>query len=502
MPAILPDLDGFRSQAAGGSRVISVRARVQADGLTAVGLYHHLCGQRAGTFLLESAEQGRFGRWSFVGVNALAQLSADQGKAVWSGRPISGLPTDSDPLAALAATLDTLHTTPEPGLPPFVSGMVGYLGYDVVRRLERLPDTCVDDLQIPELTMLLVGDLAAFDHHTGDVWLIANAVNFDDSPDRLEDAYADAHRRVEALVAALAEPQAPLLTEVVTADEAPLVRQRTSEEFQQMVRDCVEEIRAGEAFQIVPSQRFELATAADPLDVYRVLRRGNPSPYLFLVRFDDFAVVGSSPEALVTVRDGWVTIHPIAGTKPRGRTPDEDAAYEADLLSDEKEAAEHLMLVDLGRNDVGRVSDPGTVKVHEFMRVRRYSHVMHLEAEVTGRLSQGRTALEATLAGFPAGTLSGAPKVRAMEIIDTLEKSRRGVYGGAVGYFDFAGNADTAIAIRTALLKGGTAYVQAGCGVVADSDPATEDQECVNKAAAVLRAVRGAETLRRLADGT
>ncbi len=498
MPVIVPDAAGFRAAAEAGARVVSVHTRLQADGLTAVGLFHQLCGTRPGTFLLESAAQGVLSRWSFIGVNALATLSAAEGRAVWTGRPLTGLPDDADPLAALAASLTMLHTEPEPGLPPLTSGFVGYLGYDVVRRLERLPDTCVDDLGVPELTMLLVGDLAALDHHTGDVWLIANAVNFDDSEERLEEAYADAVSRVEALVAALAQPAAPLLTEVLDAGDAELVRQRTSEEFQSMVRECVEEIRAGEAFQVVPSQRFEVATEADPLDVYRLLRRGNPSPYMFLLRLDGFAIVGASPEALVTVRDGQVVIHPIAGTKPRGATPEEDAAYEAELLADEKEAAEHLMLVDLGRNDVGRVSVPGSVKVHEFMRVRRYSHVMHLEAEVTGELAPGRTALEATLAGFPAGTLSGAPKVRAMEIIDRLERSRRGVYGGAVGYFDLAGNADTAIAIRTALMKGGVAYVQAGAGVVADSDPETEDTETVNKAAAVVRAVRGADRMRRL----
>jgi anthranilate synthase component 1 len=499
MPTIVPDAEGFRATADGGARVISVHARVQADGLTATGLYHHLCGTRPGTFLLESAEHGSFGRWSFIGVNALGTLSAKKGLATWEGRALAGLPIDADPLAALAETLAALHTTPEPGLPPFVSGFMGYLGYDVVRRLEKLPDTCIDDLHIPELTMLLVGDLAAMDHHTGDVWLIANAVNYDDSAENLEWAYRDAVGRVEALVAALAQPIVPLVTEAVDVPETEVVRQRTRDEYCQMVRDCVEEIRAGEAFQIVPSQRFQLSTQADPLDVYRMLRRQNPSPYMYLLRLADFSIVGASPEALVTVRDGAVTVHPIAGTKPRGATGKEDAAYEAELLSDEKEAAEHLMLVDLGRNDVGRVSVPGTVKVLEFMNVRRYSHVMHLEAEVTGMLAPGRTALDATLAGFPAGTLSGAPKVRAMEIIDEIEKTRRGVYGGAVGYFDFAGNADTAIAIRTALIKDGTAYVQAGAGVVADSVPETEDTETQNKAASIVRAVRAADAMRRWA---
>jgi anthranilate synthase component 1 len=497
--SVTPDLAGFRAAADRGRRVISVWAKVVADGLTPVGLYHHLCGTRPGTFLLESAEHGSIGRWSFVGVNALATLTERNGEAHWSGRPIAGLPTSGSPLDALAETLRVLHTEPDGHLPPFTSGMVGYLAYDVVRRLERLPDTCIDDLAIPELTMLLAGDVAAMDHVTGEVWLIANALNFDDSAERMEQAYEDAVRRVQALAAALAEPGAPLLGEIVATDPASVVRQRSSEEFQQMVREAVEEIRAGEAFQIVPSQRFELASTADPLDVYRALKRGNPSPYLYLVRLDDISIVGSSPEALVTVRDGLATMHPIAGTKPRGATEAEDAAYEAELLADEKEAAEHVMLVDLGRNDLGRVCVPGTVRVLEFMRVRRYSHVMHLEAVVSGTLAEGQTALGATLACFPAGTLSGAPKVRAMEIIDRLEKTRRGLYGGAVGYFDFAGNADTAIAIRTALLKNGVAYVQSGAGIVADSVPATEDAEITNKAAAVVRAVQAANSVRRLA---
>lgn len=496
---IVPDLDGFRAQATAGRRVIGVHRRVQADGFTPVGLYHHLCGDRPGTFLLESAEHGAFGRWSFIGVNALVTLTERDGRATWTGRPLAGLPSDADPLAALRGVLDALHTTPEPGMPPLTSGMVGYLGYDVARRLERLPDTCVDDLGMPELTMLLIGDLAVMDHATSEIWLIANAVNYDDSDERLEDAYTDAVARVEALTDRLAQAVAPVIYEPDPDAGLPqVIRQRTSGEYQQMVRDCVEQIRAGEAFQIVPSQRFEIDTTADPLDVYRLLRRENPSPYLYLLRLGDVAIVGSSPEALVTVRDGQATTHPIAGTRPRGADAVQDASLEADLLSDEKEAAEHLMLVDLGRNDLGRVCRPGTVRVVEFMKVRRYSHVMHLEAAVTGELLDGVSGLDATLACFPAGTLSGAPKVRAMEIIDTLEVSRRGVYGGVVGYFDVAGNSDTAIAIRTAVLTNGRAYVQAGAGIVADSDPASEDLETQNKAAAVLRAVQAATRLRRL----
>ena len=264
---------------------------------------------------------------------------------------------------------------------------------------------------------------------------------------------------------------------------------------------AVEEIKAGEAFQIVVSQRFEVDTTADALDVYRVLRLLNPSPYMYLLRMDGFDIVGSSPEALVTVKGDVAITHPIAGSKPRGATPAEDAALETELLADPKERAEHVMLVDLGRNDLGRVCQPGTVEVVEFMDVRRYSHIMHLESTVTGTIAEGRSALDVVLAAFPAGTLSGAPKVRAMEIIDELEVSRRGLYGGVVGYLDFAGDADAAIAIRTALIRDGVAYVQAGGGIVADSHPPTEDQESQNKAAAVVRAISVAQSFRPVTAG-
>ncbi len=497
---ITPDLPGFL--AAGATRrVVSVHTRLLADDFTPVGLYHQLCGERPNTFLFESAEGGVWSRYSFVGVNAVATLTEADGAARWefSGRPIAGLPDDGDPLAVLARTLQMLHTPREPGLPPLVSGMVGYLGYDVVRRLEHLPDGNPDDLGIPELAMMLVQDMAVLDHHSGEVWLVANAINFDDTGARIEDAYADACTRVEAMAAALLRPAEPLVAvRTAGAEPAAVHRQRTSAEYEAAVAEAIEEIRAGEAFQIVPSQRFEVECAADPLDVYRVLRRTNPSPYLYLLRLDGFSIVGSSPEALVQVTGGRATTHPIAGTRPRGASAAEDAGLEAELLADAKEAAEHLMLVDLGRNDLGRVCMPGTVEVVEFMKVRRYSHVMHLEAAVSGTLAEGRTALDATLSCFPAGTLSGAPKVRAMEIIDRLEVSRRGLYGGVVGYFDFAGDSDTAIAIRTALLAHGTAYVQAGAGVVADSVPAREDAESRAKAAAVLGAVAEAGALARL----
>ena len=497
--AVTPSAGEFRERAR-DARVIPVWTKVIVDAETPVGLYSRLARNAPHTFLFESAEDGVFSRWSIIGVRSGATLTERDGRAHWIGTPPVGLPTDGHPLQVLRASLQVLRTERPEGLPPFVNGFVGYLGYDVVRRLEVLPDENVDDLQVPELAMMLATDLAVMDHHNGELWLVANAINHDATDERVDEAYADAVARIEAMAGRLAEPGEALACVVdASADDLEVVEQRTPEEFEAAVRVAVEEIRAGEIFQVVLSQRFDIATRADPLDVYRVLRRINPSPYLYLLRMDGFDIVGSSPEALVTVAGREAVTHPIAGTRPRGHTPAEDVALEQELLADEKERAEHVMLVDLGRNDLGRVSEPGTVRVIEFMKVRRYSHVMHLEAGVIGRLREDVDALEAVLSCFPAGTLSGAPKVRAMEIIDELEVSRRGVYGGVVGYFDFAGNADVAIAIRTALMKDGWAYVQSGAGIVADSVPALENQECRNKAMAVMRAIGAAGRLRTLA---
>src|SRR5215213_9027434 len=496
---LTPTLEQFRKLAI-ERRVIPVSRRFLADGESAIGLYTKLAANLPGTYLLESAEQGVWSRYSFIGVRAAATLTEEAGQVRWLGHTPVGLPTGGDPLSALAETLRLLHTSSTDGMPPFTSGMVGYLSYDAVRRVERLPDTNPRDLDIPELAFLLASDLAVLDHHDGQVWLVANAINFDATDERVDEAYADATARVEAMAVRLAAPTPSWATSADFDSSLPVRRQRTSEEFQAAVRSAVEEIRAGEAFQIVVSQRFEVDTSADALDIYRVLRLTNPSPYMYLLRLDGFDIVGSSPEALVTVKDGVAVTHPIAGSKPRGATPAEDAELEAELMSDPKERAEHLMLVDLGRNDLGRVCEPGTVEVVEFMDVRRYSHIMHLESTVQGRVDADHSALDVVLAAFPAGTLSGAPKVRAMEIIDELEVSRRALYGGVVGYLDFAGNADAAIAIRTALLRDGAAYIQAGGGIVADSDPATEDQESQNKAAAVVRAISVAQTFSPLAS--
>jgi anthranilate synthase component 1 len=494
------DRDQFRALAA-DRRVIPVTRSVLADGETPLGVYRKLAQGRPGTFLFESAENGSsWSRWSFVGAHSAATLTESVGQVVWHGHPPVGLPGvgtpwGGTPLEALRETVAALQTEPLPGLPPLTGGMVGYLGYDAVRRLERLPALAVDDLRLPELVMLLATDLAALDHHEGTITLIANAINWDNSPHRVDEAYDDAVARLDAMVAKLCTP-APASAAVFSRPAPEFLRRRSPEQHYAAVEAAKEAIRAGEAFQVVVSQRFEMATDAHPLDVYRILRTTNPSPYMYLLTLDEFSIVGCSPESLVTVRDGKVTTHPIAGTRPRGADPDEDCWLEKDLLGDEKERAEHLMLVDLGRNDVGRVCRPGSVHVTDFFRVERYSHVMHLVSTVTGELAPGRTAFDAVAACFPAGTLSGAPKPRAMELIEELEPTRRGVYGGVVGYLDFAGDADTAIAIRTAVIRDGMAYVQAGGGIVADSNPIAEDAECLNKARAVLAAIAAAGTLR------
>ena len=491
---ITPTLPGFRDLAA-DRRVVPVYRRVLADAETAVGLYLKLTDGRTGSYLLESAEHnGVWARYSFIGVRSVATLSERNGEATWTGNPPVGLPSGGDPVEALRETLESLHTPRIPGLPSFTSGMVGYLSYDAVRRVEVLPDTNADDLHIPEIGFMLASDVAVVDHEAGEVWLIANAINYDNTDERVDEAYADAVARVEAMTRALGRPTPPTAVYAEQDHRLPIRRQRTPDEYQDAVRAAVHEIEAGEAFQIVVSQRFEVETAADALDVYRVLRLSNPSPYMYLLRMDGFDIVGCSPEALVTVKGKTALTHPIAGSKPRGADDREDQALEAELRSDEKERAEHLMLVDLGRNDLGRVCKPGSVEVIEFAEVRRYSHIMHLESTVVGEIADDRGALDVILAAFPAGTLSGAPKVRAMEIIDKLEVSRRGLYGGVVGYLDFAGDGDAAIAIRTAVLRDGVGYVQAGGGIVADSVPLLEDQESQNKAAAVIRAISIAET--------
>lgn len=509
-----PNLEDFQKLAQ-TRRVIPVFRKLLADGETALGLYRKLADERAGTFLLESAEHGRsWSRYSFVGVASSAMLSERNGQALWSGKVPQGVPSTGDPIAALRETLDVLFT---PGvnegitneeLPPLTGGVVGYLGYDIVRRLEKLPNETQDVLELPELAMLVATDLAVLDHKDGTVTLIANAINYDNSDERVDEAWLDAKQRLDTMEAALGGQAPSSAASFDRSAKAKFTRETTGAEYQESVRIAQERIRAGDAFQIVLSQRFATECQATALDVYRVLRATNPSPYMFLFRIPEltgpgealgtkvaFDVVGSSPEALVTLRNGEAMLHPIAGTRPRGETPQIDDSNAADLLADKKERAEHLMLVDLGRNDLGRVCLPGSVEVTDFMSIEKYSHVMHIVSTVIGKIDPAVSAFDLVAATFPAGTLSGAPKPMAMTIIEELEKSKRGVYGGCVGYFDFAGNIDTAIAIRSTVIKNSIAYVQAGAGVVADSIPESEDAECQAKAMAVLNAVAVANSL-------
>ncbi|WP_301148393.1 anthranilate synthase component I [Mycobacterium simiae] len=488
-------------QLAAEHRVVPVTRKVLADSETPLSAYRKLAANRPGTFLLESAENGRsWSRWSFIGAGAPSALTVRDGQAVWLGAVPQDAPTGGDPLDALRATLELLATAAVPGLPPLSGGLVGFFAYDMVRRLERLPELAVDDLGLPDMLMLLATDVAAVDHHEGTITLIANAVNWNGTDERVDEAYDDAVARLNVMTEALSQPL-PSTVATFRRPEPSFRSQRTVEEYGKIVDYLVEQIAAGEAFQVVPSQRFEMDTDVDPFEVYRILRVTNPSPYMYLLHVPnslgatDFSIVGSSPEALVTVSEGRATTHPIAGTRWRGQTEEEDQLLEKELLSDDKERAEHLMLVDLGRNDLGRVCTPGSVRVEDYSHIERYSHVMHLVSTVTGLLGEGRSALDAVTACFPAGTLSGAPKVRAMELIEEVEKTRRGVYGGVLGYLDFAGNADFAIAIRTALMRNGVAYVQAGGGVVADSNGPYEHNEASNKARAVLNAIAAAETL-------
>jgi anthranilate synthase component 1 len=500
--AVTPDEATFLAT---DRRVVPVVRRLLADGETPVGVYTKLAGG-PGTFLLESAEQGAgpsgaaWSRYSFVGVRSAATLVERDGQAAWLGSPPDGVPLNGDPVVALRETVAALAAgfEKDEDLPPLTGGMVGYLAYDLVRRFERLPSAATDDLLLPELGMMLATDLVVLDHYDGSAFLVANAIlpaSADENAKRA--AYHHAVGRLDAMTTALSRPTPPMISTVERVPAGEPVSRTAPGEYQKAVEEAKEAIRAGECFQIVVGQRFERPTDAHPLDVYRVLRATNPSPYMYLLRFDDFDIVGSSPEAHLKVSAGKrALLHPIAGTRWRGQTPEEDNALAAELLADPKERSEHVMLVDLGRNDLGRVCSPGSVEVPEFARIERYSHVMHIVSTVTGQLSDDRTAFDALAATFPAGTLSGAPKVRAMEIIEGLEPTRRGLYGGTVGYFGFAGDMDMAIAIRTALIKNGIAYVGAGAGIVADSDPAAEEQETRNKAAAVLAAIASAETLR------
>jgi anthranilate synthase component I len=506
--------DGPAADAAGGPgreafatlaakhRIVPVWRELVADTLTPVSAFLQIVGSGDTVgFLLESVEGGeRWGRYSFVGRNPLATVTAT-GRTVTShgGLDLDGVTGDrvtgeDGILAAVEAILDAFDSPDLPDLPPLHAGLVGYLGYDVVREVEHLPAVPPDDLGHPDAILAVIGQLAAFDHWRQRVILIDNVViDADWGTDDLHAAYDAAQTRLDQLAAdcfrPLVEPGRPLPARAGAPDD--VVRTMSDDLYRRAVEVGKEHVTVGDVFQVVLSQRFDLPSlGADPFDVYRTLRLVNPSPYPYFLRFPEVTVVGASPEPMVRLRDGVVTSRPIAGSRPRGVTPEEDGRLEGELVEDPKEVAEHVMLVDLARNDVGRVVSFGTEEVEEMMVVERYSHIMHLTSQVSGRLVPGKGPVDVLRATLPAGTLSGAPKVRAMEIIDDLEPTKRGVYGGVVGYLDFSGNLDTAIAIRTMTVSpDGRASVQAGAGIVADSDPASENAECAHKAAALLSAV-------------
>jgi anthranilate synthase component I len=500
---VQPDRAGFHALAAGHT-VVPVWREVVADLETPVSAFLKLVGPSGSGFLLESVENGdTWGRFSFVGRDPSLVVVARNGSITVDGRLPGGVPVDRGVLAALEALLGVYRSPPLPDLPPLHGGIVGFLGYDIVREVERLPDPPPDDLGLPDAVLSVIGHLAAFDHWRQRVWLIENVVvSAGASTAELDLAYDLAVARLDASEADLGRPL-PYRPAMPPDPSDPLPEVRStvgSRAYGDAVGVAKEHILAGDIFQVVLSQRFDLDLDADPFDVYRVLRQVNPSPYMYFLRHPEVTVVGSSPEPMVQLRDGRVVSRPIAGTRRRGRTPEEDRRLAGELVEHPKEVAEHVMLVDLARNDVGRVVRFGTETVDELMTLERYSHVMHLTSQVSGLLKEGKGPIDVLRATLPAGTVSGAPKVRAMEIIDSLEPTKRGPYAGVVGYLDFSGNLDTAIAIRTMLVAAdGRASVQAGAGIVADSDPAAEDEECRNKAAALLAAVPAARRMRAAA---
>jgi anthranilate synthase component 1 len=471
---------------------------VVGDLTTPVAAFLRVVGDRPG-FLLESVDHERWGRWSFVGRDPLATIVARGRHLDVTGTLPAPIPTDDGVLAAIEALCSQLRSPQLPDLPPLHGGVVGYLGYDVVREVERLPDVPPDDLGNPDAVLSVIGELAAYDHWRQRVTVVANAFVPSGSPlDTVDAAYDDACVRVDAIGAAGTSTVAePLWDPPDPSDPLPdVVSSMGSDGYRQAIEVAREHILAGDIFQVVLAQRFAFDLRADPFDVYRVLRQVNPSPYMYFLRTPDVSLVGSSPEPMVLLRDGEVVSRPIAGTRYRGRTDEEDRRLAAELQEHPKEIAEHVMLVDLARNDVGRVVQFGTERVTELMTLERYSHVMHLTSQVVGQLRDGLGPVDVLRATLPAGTVSGAPKVRAMEIIDELEPVKRGPYAGVVGYVDFSGTVDTAIAIRTMVCQpDGRASVTAGAGIVADSIAENEDLECHNKARALLAAVPAARRM-------
>jgi anthranilate synthase component 1 len=497
MPDTLPNFTEFRRLASHGN-VVPVYRAVLADLLSPVSAFLRISSQRGSerrpnffSFLLESVEGGeRVGRYTFFGVNPF-QVIVSRGTKITLHRSGERAEESGNVFQYLSEVAKTYHPVPLPGLPPFSAGAVGYLSYEAVRTLEKLPARVEPDIDLDDSLFMYFTELIAFDHVQHRIYLIANVLT-EQGRESLRTKYEEALRRLDGLERALRSPL------VLPAHSRPRGRLRfssnlTRKQYEAMVERGKDYIRAGDVFQVVLSQRLTIPVRVPPFEVYRALRVVNPSPYMYFLKMGPATILGSSPEMLVKVSGRKVEYRPIAGTRPRGRTEEEDQRLEQELKTDEKERAEHIMLVDLGRNDIGRVSEYHTVKPREIMYVERYSHVMHLVSSIQATLRPDADSYAALAACFPAGTLTGAPKVRAMEIIDELEPTRRGIYGGAILYLDFSGNLNACIVIRTALVKNGKAYLQAGAGIVADSVPALEYQESLNKAQAMLKAFELAE---------
>lgn len=490
-------------------RVVPVIETLFSGTETPLSIFEKLASNEPGSFLLESAEQGVWARYSFIGVKNRGMLmqstnASGVGEVRWVSKSgASPLPdATAGPLAATAiAAVDQIQkswtTAPIEGMPPLTSGLVGVMGWNLIREIEHLPNRPAADFASPILALAMFEDLVIVDHLTSSLLLVANI--FVTEGVDLDLAYAEAIERIAALRAGISQPTTAHLADLNLTNDITPKHRVSKDEFLDWVESAKHYVRIGDVFQVVISQRFDAECLATPLEVYRVLRALNPSPYMYLLNFEDesgpYAVVGSSPEALVKVHGRRAITHPIAGSRPRGADVDADIAHADSLLGDAKEKSEHLMLVDLARNDLLKVCEPSSVNVTEFMKVERYSHIMHLVSTVEGTVRPDQSAVDVFRATFPAGTLSGAPKPRALEIIDELEVADRGVYGGVVGYFDFAGNADLAIAIRSAFIRDGRAYVQAGAGLVLDSVPESEYLETVAKAGAPMRAVFAANSI-------
>ena len=494
---IHPDRAEFH-RLAGEHTVVPVWTELLADFETPVAAFAKLVGDGPG-FVLESVEHGeRWSRFSFVGRRPTATLVARDGHIEVTGDLAGDVPLDRGVLCALEGVLAAYRSPPMPGLPPLHGGLVGYLGYDIVREVEHLPCMPRDDLDLPDAVLSVIGSLAAFDHWRQRVYLVESvAVGIESPAGALDEAYDAAIARIDEAARDLGGPLPYLpVAPPDPHEELPAVTSTMGHtHFREAVEVAKEHILAGDIFQVVLAQRFDLDLDVDPFDVYRVLRQVNPSPYMYFVRHPEVTIVGSSPEPMVQLLGGRVISRPIAGTRRRGETDEDDRRLGAELREHPKEVAEHVMLVDLARNDVGRVVRFGTEQVDEMMILERYSHVMHLTSQVSGELVAGLGPIDVLRATLPAGTVSGAPKVRAMEIIDALEPTKRGGYAGVIGYLDFSGNLDTAIAIRTMFVGPNGASVQAGAGIVADSDPVAEDEECWNKAKALLAAVPAARRM-------